>query len=170
MKIEDIIGDYHAFVEQLIEQVRTSDIDTSYPIDHLCYRVASQENYVVMRDKLATLSNEVATTTHNEREFSIFKLKEALRIGDHTIPVVELPSPAPSNTFKDGLEHIEMVVDVDFDVFCMENEPVLWGKSDDGSTNPTVYITYTGIGTVKFHPISLDKVVEQQGDKFTPVS
>ena len=151
-----------------MEQVRSSSIDTKYLIDHLCYRVADLDRYDELRDALTPFASEVATTIHNNRKFSIFKLKEPLRVRDYSIPMIELPTPEEDNTYAEGLEHLEMVVDTDFDVFCMENEPVLLGHIDD-TANPTVRITYKGLGSVRFHPISLEKAVELQGDKFVPV-
>lgn len=169
MSIESVIGDYTAFVETLTTNLKRIGIETDYDIDHLCYRVTSRGNYEGLRDKLLSFSSGVASTEHNGREFSIFKLKEPLLAGEHTIPLIELPSPADNNPFSEGLEHLEMVISKDFESFCDQHKESLSGKADNRSINPTVYITFKDSGTVKFHPVPLDEVVKLQGDAFTIV-
>lgn len=171
MDIASVIGNYKEFTKSLIDKAKAAGIEiTDYSIDHICYRVATIGEYQNMKVALKSLSVELATTIHNGREFSIFKLKQPLTVQGVNIPLVELPSPAKSQSYTTGLEHIEVVIDAGFHEFCTKNREKLVLDENMNTVNSTARITFEDGATVKFHAISLDKAVHLQGGTFEILS
>lgn len=168
--IETVIGDYEGFVRGLIREALSKGLRLDgYEIDHLGFRVDTVEEYEVIRDRLTPLSSELATTVHNGREFSIFKLKEPLIVDHYEIPVVELPTPSPNKAFPRGLEHAEMVIAPNFKEFCDVNSDRLQFDADMTPPNATAYIVTPGDKKLKFHAITLYEAVGLQGGSFRPL-
>jgi predicted metalloenzyme YecM len=170
MDIKQVIGDYELFVKDLLANQSEAGIDTSgCQLDHLCYRVSSMDEYNDAKAKLKPLSSTLATTIHNGREFSIFKLKQPLIVGNQQISLIELPTPASDKPYATGLEHAEVVITEGFKEFCELHKDTFTHQPDMGSANATAILTFADKTTIKFHPISLAEAIVLQGDRFEPV-
>ena len=167
MQINDIVGDCNSFVRDLLQRVRSVGIDIgNYPIDHICYRASTFEEYKEIKNKLLEISRAYVENIHHDRPITKFILKEPLLCDGYAIPLLELPAPKPESNFASGLEHFEMVVGNDFEVF-KEQYKNFWGGADDsGEYNQPVYITFDNVKTVKFHQYSLDEVLRKEGKVF----
>jgi predicted metalloenzyme YecM len=63
VQIEHIIGDYKEFFTDLQKQLQQIPIDIrEYPLSHLNYRVATQEEYRTKRDQLKMFCSEFVET------------------------------------------------------------------------------------------------------------
>lgn len=170
MDIKTVIGDYEAFLMSLVRKTNNHGIEIrDYPMDHLCYRVATVGEYQKAKSDLMAFSSEVAITVHNGREFSIFKLAQPLVVEDYRVPLVELPSPAEDKPYTTGLEHAEVVVGTSFQEFCKANESHLLFDNDMQAMNATARIAFEDGSTIKFHAIPLDEAVRLQGNSFKSI-
>lgn len=170
METQQILGDYKLFVRTLLTNLSLADIGVDgYQFDHLCYRVASAGEYHAIRAKLMPLSSELATTIHNGREFSIFKLKQPLMIDGHSIPLIELPMPAADKPYATGIEHAEVVVLPGFEEFCEVHKSQFTKQPNLDSIYATASITFANGATVKFHALSLAQTVVLQGGEYEPI-
>lgn len=109
--INEIIGDPIAFLDSLFTMI--SDIELNIveklTLDHICYRVASNEEYNQKKEELKTIANILAENMVNGRLIAVFKLHDPIIFKDRKISLIELPQPKNTFTYKTGLEHAEFV-------------------------------------------------------------
>ncbi len=171
--IAEAIGDYTKFVRVALQSMRVAGIEEKdyrgCPIDHLCYRTVTSDEYQVMQCSLRSFSKTLTVTSHNGRDFTIFCLRRPLRVGTYKIWVIELPSPKRQPDYPSGLEHLEMVVPLDrFFDFAQKYAGVWLDDDSIKSINPTV-VFRSGPVTVRFHTSPLDELVVLEGHQFLPV-
>lgn len=131
-----------------------------WSIDHICYRTESAESYQGMCEKLKEFSQLLVESEVNGRMISTFKLNEPIVFEDKIIDLVEVPSPKPENSYRNGFEHFEVVCDSSFTElkYLYKNFPF----DEKGSTkefNPELEFNFDRF-SVKFHQQSLQSVIE----------
>jgi uncharacterized protein len=169
LALKEVIGDYKSFVSELLAKVSEAGIDVKdYPIDHLCYRAETSEDYESVKAELSALSAGVLENAHHGRLVAKFLLSHPIAVEGYTIPVIEVPSPKPGHIAKTGLEHFEMVVGGDYEVLKSQHR---WsGMDDSGPHNQPVYITFESGNSVKFHKLPITEVVRLEGNSFVKPS
>lgn len=106
----DIIGDYHKFLEEIFFMIDDIDLDVHNMIlDHICFRVATIEEYQNKKIELAELGILLTESIVNERNIATYKLHHPIEYKDRKIFLIELPSPKETNNYTTGLEHVEFV-------------------------------------------------------------
>lgn len=167
--IKSIIGDYKYFISNLLKKLSRNNIEISnYPIDHLCYRTATLDEYNTMKKKLMTISKSYLENIHHNRPITKFLLKEAIIYKNYSIPLIELPSPQKSCAYDSGLEHLEIVLSDDFNSFRKKYKTLWTGSDDSGPYNQTIFISFNK-NKVKFHQYSLLEVLNLEKRKFTDI-
>lgn len=108
--IKSIIGDPHLFLNELFGMLEDIELNVEkYELDHLCYRVASAEEYAEKKTALKAFGDLLIESMVNGRMISTFKLHEPIVFKNRKISLLELPSPKPNHSYKSGLEHVEFV-------------------------------------------------------------
>ncbi len=108
--IKAIIGDPHLFLDQLFGMLSDIELNVEkYELDHLCYRVASADEYTEKKKALSSFGELLIESMVNGRMISTFKLHEPIVYKNRKIALLELPSPKPNHSYKSGLEHVEFV-------------------------------------------------------------
>jgi predicted metalloenzyme YecM len=82
---------------------------STYPIDHICYRITTQKEFEEITDFLKGSSTLFSEKVYNDRIFRIFLLKVPLIFEDVEIQVVEISQPGGSDTYQRGFQHIELL-------------------------------------------------------------
>jgi predicted metalloenzyme YecM len=168
--VEDIIGDYRAFVAQQRDRLTTRGIDiTPFGFSHLAYRVPEWDVYVRVRGLLERHAVANSENVWNGRPISLIVLAEPLEVDDgKTVPLIELIPPVHQRVYKMGLEHLGIVVGDTFDGFVEAHKPVLTGQQFQGpnSTPDPVYILFEDFTHVKFYRLSLKASVELDAGPF----
>jgi predicted metalloenzyme YecM len=169
--VEEIIGDYRAFVAVQRERLAARGIDiATYGCSHLAYRVPEWDQYVRVRGQLERHATANSENVWNGRPISLIVLAEPLVVfGTTTVPLIELIPPVHQRVYKMGLEHLGVVVGDDgFDRFVEKHKPVLTGQQFQGpSSNPDpVYILFEDFTHVKFYRRSLKDSVEADAGPF----
>ena len=168
--VEDIIGDYRAFVAQQRDRLNSRGIDiTPYGFSHLAYRVPEWDMYVRVRGQLERHAVTNSENVWNGRPISLIVLAEPLEVDDgKTVPLIELIPPVHQRVYKMGLEHVGIVVGDTFDAFVEAHKPVLTGQQFQGpnSTPDPVYILFEDFTHVKFYRLSLQASVELDAGPF----
>jgi hypothetical protein len=157
--MKDILGDYESFIQTIDNGLLALGIDHSElsMMDHVCYRVETQERY---QEVLQTLEPHATLLGENEvagRMIATFELNEYLRAGNWTVPYLELPAPKAGSPYKEGLEHAEFVVTGGLETFMRRHADLSFSFSDK-LINPEAGIKQAGI-SVKFHEQQLGSVV-----------
>ena len=158
-----ILGDYQRFLKTIFKHLKNSRLDVSaYSIDHICYRVESQENYLKKKCELATIGQLLTEADVNGRPISTFKLHQYITYNNYTIPLIELPSPKQGKQYHDGLEHCEFVIDCSFEDMILNNPKLTFKTTNkDNPRNPDISLSFENL-SVKFHHQSLEFVIKDE--------
>lgn len=167
--IADILGDYQGFVTSIVDQAKSMGLPVDYPSDHICYRVASEQEYQPIREKLVSVRSHLLENEHHGRKIAKFILSTPLKVLGYEIPVVELPMPSQSKSYPSGLEHIELVVGIDYQQTIDEFGDLLTGHDDSGPFNQPRYITFDNGYSLKYHRKSIIDVVKLEGQSFQKI-
>lgn len=160
-QLNHIIGDYTAFLDEILSRVEAEGFDFSdfIQIDHMCYRTVSQANYADKKAELASVAKLLGETMVNGRPISTFRLNTPVVHGAWRIDAIELPAPKANSQHAEGLEHIEFVIYDDIPTFLerYQGKPFELRAADRG-INPEIGLQLDGL-CVKFHLLNLPTVV-----------
>jgi predicted metalloenzyme YecM len=156
--LQAIIGDYDAFLKQLLHEVKDAGFDFSdfVQMDHMCYRVPTTEKYQTKNEDLLTVGKLLGETQVNGRPISTFRLNTPVRYDQWRIDAIELPAP------KEGVvtgEDVEFVLFDSLDDFLKKHSDKQFKmNAATRGINPEVAFKLSSY-TVKFHLLSLPVVV-----------
>lgn len=148
------------FLDKIFLNLYNDQIDISnYELDHICYRVSSQKNYEVLKQKLWSFWELLTENIISWRVIAIFKLFEPIIYHERKIYILEIPSPKPWSNYEDWFEHVEFVINESFDDFMNKYSHIHFDTKDlIKNINPDIRRKYGDI-SVKFHQQSLEYVV-----------
>ena len=159
---EDLQESAHIFLDSLFENIDSYKIDvSSYELDHICYRVASIDEYLEMKHVLSQFGSPIKWEHIIwGRPISTFKLSSPIIYKNREISLIELPSPKTGSPYSTGWEHAEFVIDTDLDSFIERYNQIhwdLWGYQK--SINPDISIRFEDNTSIKFHEKNLEYVI-----------
>jgi uncharacterized protein len=167
--MKDILGDYENFIRALGEGLGARGIerDELSMMDHVCYRVETNERY---QELLALLSSKARLLGESEvggRMIATFEFNDYLRVDGWVVPYLELPAPKEGSPYTEGLEHAELVVVGTLERFIERHHDMPFSlKGMTKTINPEAGLK-DGLFSVKFHEQQLGAVVrieKQLGD------
>ena len=166
--VEDIIGDYRAFVARQRDRLSARGIDIApYPLSHLAYRVPEWEQYVHVRTLLERHATANVENVWNGRPMSKILLAQPLVVLDGAlVPLIELIPPVHQRIYRMGLEHLGVVVGDDVEEFSRVHRRALTGQQFQGPDNEPYYVLFEDFTHVKFYRRSLRDVCELDGARF----
>lgn len=149
------------FLDALFLEMSAAKADFStYEIDHVCYRVETDERYQELKEQLTSYGELLTEKPIGGRPIATFRLHEPFIFRDQKIDLLELPAPKSGRFYAEGFEHIEMVIDLDFKNFMQKYAHLNFDtKAINKKVNPEVRLTFQS-GAVKFHHHALDYVIE----------
>jgi predicted metalloenzyme YecM len=159
--MRDILGDYEGFIRTLTEGLKERGIarDELSMMDHICYRVETQERY---QELLVSLVHDARLLGENEvggRTIATFEFNDYLQVDSWTVPYLELPAPKEGSPYTEGLEHAELVVIGSLERFIQRHGDLsLSLKGMSKKINPEASLK-DGAFSVKFHEQQLGAVV-----------
>jgi predicted metalloenzyme YecM len=164
--LQDLLGDTSAFIEAIGDGLSRCGIsrDELAMMDHICYRVETQERYQELRKKLKKFGTLVGENEVSGRLIATFELDEYLKSDDWVVPYVELPAPKKDSFYAEGLEHVELVVVGSLERFIARHRDLPFSHGGMGKlVNPEAGLKAEGI-SVKFHEQQLGSVVRIERD------
>ncbi len=159
--MQNIISGYEAFVDNVNRGLTECGIDRDElaMMDHICYRVETDERYDEMKRKLGEAAHLLGETEVSGRLIATFECDEPLRAGGWQIPCIELPQPKEGAPYPEGLEHVELVTVRSLEQFEALHPDLPFDHKGMGKTiNPELGLKHAGI-SVKFHEQPLGAVV-----------
>lgn len=159
--IEDFFGAITPFLDKIFAALQKDRIDvTDYELDHLCYRVASIERYETCKQLLLQKGILLTESIIGNRPIATFKLSTPIIYQGRTISCLELPSPKAGSFYPEGFEHVEFVIDEDFEKFMTRYYHLSFKtKAITKAVNPDISRQYDGF-SVKFHHHPLEYVIQ----------
>ncbi len=162
--LDEKFKNYKKFLRDLLKDLSNTNIKIDNKlIDHICYKVSSLDEYEKSKSFLNSLGTKITELNVNGRPIATYKLYEPLEIYDFKIPLFELPAPKSGLNIESCYDHIEIVIgDNGFAKLLNENPELNWKtKCQHLEINPDISIKLKS-GIVKFHPTSLEKVIEEE--------
>ena len=159
-KLYQLLGNPTPFLDHIFQYLSTKKINVvNYELDHICYRVESEEKYQQLKKELSHLGELLTESQIGGRAIASIKLAKPIVYQHRKIAVVELPAPKKGSFYQEGFEHVEFVIDVPFDNF-MAGHPQLDFVTKDlkKSVNRGVTLKETDF-SVKFHHHTLEYVI-----------
>jgi len=149
------------FLQQLFVEVEAEKADFSHlVIDHICYRVETNERYLELKNELAKYGEILIEKPISGRPIATFKLNQPFIFQEQKIYLLELPAPKKGRFYAEAWEHIEMVIKDNFEDFMAKNVHLDFDtRAMTKKVNPEVRLTFKS-GAVKFHHYPLDYVIK----------
>ena len=150
------------FLKELFNHLKLKNIDVKdLYLDHICYRVASTQRYMELRDQLMSGNKLLVESDVNGRMIATFKLSSPIEYEQRIIDCLELPAPKPGSSYPEGFEHVEFVIKEDFETFMKRYPHCHFNtKAMQKKFNPEIRLDLTDSIAVKFHHMDLEKVIE----------
>lgn len=166
--MQNVIGDYAAFFDDLFNRLISIGIDISgLEMSHLGIKFASFAEYERTRDELKSYSKSFSEEEHNGRPIALMWLKDPLQLPHGcVVDLLELMPPKPNNKYPTGLEHLGVVIGRDLEAFGQKYESVLTGRQDQGLINKPFYVAFDNGKRVKFYALSMKEVLAKEGKHF----
>lgn len=159
--LQRITGDYRVFLIQILREMAAEGFDMAdfVQLDHMCYRVASPDDYERKKTEFACVGWLLGETIVNGRPIAVFRLHKPVQHGRWRIDAIEVPAPKPGVLTREGLEHVEFVLFDDQKTFLEKYRGKRFElKAADRGINPEIAYKLPSYG-VKFHLLSLTTVV-----------
>jgi haloacid dehalogenase superfamily, subfamily IA, variant 1 with third motif having Dx(3-4)D or Dx(3-4)E len=161
LKIQDFKSSGEAFLRALIEGMQDLQIQPSHiSPDHLCFRVATPEEYSTYKNFLNEHSQLLTEALVNGRPIATYKFKEPFVVGRLKVDVLELPFPKASSPYVTGFEHAEFVVKDSFEQIQKTYPHIEFHRGGNNLTNPELSFKTANDLTAKFHHTTLERVIE----------
>ncbi len=158
--IVSLLGNPAPFLDHIFQYLKEKKIAVSnYELDHICYRVATEERYLALKKALSKLGELLTESQIGGRAIASIKLAEPIIYKNRKIDVVELPAPKKGSFYKEGFEHVEFVIDQPFvDFMAVHPHLDFITKDLKKSVNPGITLKETDF-SVKFHHHTLEYVI-----------
>lgn len=159
-ELTEIIGDYNTFLGDIIGRIEDEgfDLNDFSQMDHMCYRTESIDEYEQKKRELSRVAMLLTETNVNGRPICTFRLNVPVTYDKWRIDAIELPAPKPGKMYESGLEHVELVMFDDIEVFLDKYEDKEFDlRAVDRGVNPEIGYQL-GEYQVKFHLLSLTTV------------
>ena len=149
------------FLKEILKNLAANQLNINdLFIDHICFRVSSNERYGYLKAHLAKANELLVESEINGRNISVFKLKDPIKIQHWEIPLLELPSPKTGSDYQEGWEHLECVTQESLEFFMEQNAHLEFDlKGFSKPVNREIRLKFS-CGNVKFHEQSLEEVIE----------
>ena len=150
------------FVPNLLDLVKESGIDVSdYLMDHVCCRTFDMSSFESIFARWRMFASRVHTSEVNGRPIHALFLEKQFTISGRIVRVIELPAPKPGQTYPEGWEHVEFVVDETLERFMSRYKTHQFDtKSLNGELNSAVGLPLSFGLRAKFHQLPLERMIE----------
>lgn len=158
--MESILGPITPFLDRIFHLLDQDGIDISpYELDHVCYRVETEEEYERLKTLLQPLGEMLTEPLIGGRYIATFKMIEPIQYKERKIWCLELPSPKTGSPYKEGYEHVEFVIDKPFEEFMsLYSSLTFKTKGMSKEVNPEISRKYGDLA-VKFHHHTIEYVI-----------
>jgi predicted metalloenzyme YecM len=162
MDFQQINSDALQFLDKIFLHIHKNNIEIKphWDIDHLCYRVSTEKEYLEYKEWFLSFSDILIESLVGGRLISTFKLHKPIKYKIWLIDLIELPAPKMNKPTKLGFEHIEIVCDEPLELLQKKYAHL---NLDTGgmkkNINAELEIIF-GEENLKFHNQSLEEVIK----------
>ena len=159
--IEKILPGLKPFLDKIFLELFIRALHVQgFEMDHICYRVETDERYEILKHELTTIGELIQESEINGRMIAVIKLFKPIRHESRDIYLIELPAPKKGSFYAEGFEHVEFVIDSNLQHFVQAFEHIDFDLTGMGKrVNPEVRLPLGAI-SVKFHENDLEYVIK----------
>jgi hypothetical protein len=157
--VNSVLGDVEGFISSAFAHMEESGIDPAeYPLTHLCYRVATLEEYEAKKEALSQLGEPIQEFEAEGRPYMTFKLHQPIAFGDHKVDLIALPAPKAGKAYQTGLQHVAFLTDMPLPDLLKKYPDVQFDTLEvDRPVHKELKIHFDDL-VVKFHNESLENI------------
>lgn len=155
--ISDTLGDVEGFLSKAFAHLHESGIDVShYEMTHLCYRVATKEEFVAKKEALSRIGTLISEVLAEGRPYLVFKLYRPITYQNHQVSLIALPFPKPNNTYATALQHVAFLTKEDLGTLPAQYPHLTFDILElNRASHPELKLRFDDL-VVKFHNVSLE--------------
>jgi len=159
-----VIDNYQNFLEQIIKAITGYGINVSnLEMDHIGYQASSNEDYNNLVPQFTEIGEMVSEEIVRGRRVGIFKLNPQLKFEGYAISAIELIAPKDGQNCPSALEHVEFVIDEEFETFMQKYPVVDWDTSSINQKRfPMIKLKLAEHIQVKFHKTNVLEIIEKK--------
>jgi uncharacterized protein len=164
-----LLTGHSIFLKFALSRMKRMGLDPAMlgEIDHICYRVETEDRYLEAKAILAHLGVLASEEQVGGRNIATYHLLSPLKHESFCIPAIELPAPKLASFYHEGYEHCEFVVP-DLGAFLAKYSHLPLERAGlDKDDNPTISLSLSEVSSVKFHPKPLLQVIQDRSLKTT---
>lgn len=162
-----MLPDHTSFLHQLFSTLEPVPGTLDHlQLDHLCYRVETQEQYEALKSHLLEENELLVESPINGRRIATFRMADPFRFREREMWLLELPEPKAGSPYPEGWEHVEFVTDRPLEAFAGWMVEHLGVEAEDidrsgmrKPLNADLRLRLEGGLSVKFHELALDVVI-----------
>ena len=125
-----ILENLSSFLDKLFAKLAEKGIDVSeYEMDHIGYQCSSSDDYDKLKLTFSDLGVLLDENIVGDRRVGLFKLREAIQYKKYLINAIELIEPKKGQICLSSLEHVEFVINEQFDTFVARYPTLQWDTS-----------------------------------------
>lgn len=160
LHIHQLLDNPTPFLDHIFQYLSVKKIVvTNYQLDHICYRVETEERYQSLKKELLQLGKLLTESQIGGRAIASIKLDQPIVYQSRKIDVLELPAPKKGSFYQEGFEHVEFVIDMPFEQFMAAHPQLDFITKDlKKSINQGITLKEADF-SVKFHHHSLEYVI-----------
>jgi predicted metalloenzyme YecM len=165
--MDNVLLAYVSFLDNLFSHIANSGIGVdTFILDHLAYRPITTKNYEQLKLALGNMGTMLSEIENSGRNISIFKLKAPFLYRHFEIPFFELLGPKPINTYPEGYQHVEFVIDCGLKEFMATYPKIDFNTAHlTDEINPSIALAFEDTTGVEFHIRDIGEVVSLQQDQ-----
>jgi uncharacterized protein len=134
---------------------------TALDIDHICYRTLTEDNYKKIKNYFRTRGKLLIESMVGGRMIATYEFEHPVEYKGYKIPLIEVPAPKMGSHYREGFEHIEVVIKERFETFMQKYPQLKFDTSAMGKEfNAEIRVKLDQFISVKFHQQSLKEVIE----------
>ena len=151
-----------SFLSETFKLLAKHEVDLKgLTIDHVCYRTLTEENYTKIKKYLRSYGKLLVESMVGGRMIATYEFNYPVEFQGFVIPLIEVPAPKVGSHYREGFEHIEVVISESFESFMTKYPKLKFDISaQDKELNAEIRIKLDQFISVKFHHQSLKEVIE----------
>lgn len=162
LEVIDIIGNWNNFLDTVFKDIASYKIDVSqYELDHIAYRSITDSSFNEVGKKLEMIAKRINRNTIRNRFIDIYKFDIPLFYNGRTIKFIEHTAPAEGDIFKEGLEHVEFIINnISLEDFVKKHKDLNWNlNSINREIGAEIGLLFENNANIKFKTMSMPEII-----------
>lgn len=162
-EITSFLGNVNEFLDKAFLHLDEAGVDVShYEMTHLCYRVASEEEFLRKKEDLLQVGTLISEVLAEGRPYLVFKLNHPIIYHEYEVSLIALPYPKPNNTYATALQHVAFLIREDLSTLLDQYPKTEFDTLElNRTSHPELKLRFDDL-VVKFHNLSLEDLSQNK--------